>query len=71
MKPLFAVAAVGVAGFALWKLASAFLLPVVGVVLGFLFKLALLAGLVWVALWFFRKNDKGEKGKTGGEQTEP
>jgi hypothetical protein len=67
MKPLFAVAAVGVAGFAIWKLATMFLLPVVGVVLSFLFKVALVIGLAWLALWFFRRNDnKGERG-TGGE----
>ena len=66
MKPLFAVAALGVAGFALWKVAATFLLPVVGIVLGLLFKIAIVVGLAWFALWFFRRNDKGEHG-TGGE----
>ena len=66
MKPLFAVAALGVAGFALWKLAATFLLPVVGIVLGLLFKIALVIAIAWVALWFFRRKDNGERG-TGGE----
>jgi hypothetical protein len=68
MKPLFALAAVGLAGVAIWKLAAAFLLPLAGVVLGFLFKIALIGGLVWLALWFFKKSDRGEK---GGEATQP
>jgi len=69
MKPLFAVAAAGALGFVVWKLATAFLLPIVGVVLGFLVKVALIGGLIWLALWFFRRGDKGEKSK--GEATQP
>jgi hypothetical protein len=67
MKPLFAVAAAGLIGVALWKLAAAFLLPLVGVVLGFLFKVALIGGLIWLAVWFFRRSDKGKS----GEATQP
>ena len=62
-KPLFAVAAVGVLGFALWKLASLLLLPLVGTVLGFLLtilKFAAIGGLLWLAFrWLTRKKDEG------------
>lgn len=61
MKPLLTLAAVGIAGVALWKLAAAVLLPLVGAVFGFIFKIALIAGLFWLAFWFFRKGDRGQK----------
>lgn len=60
-KPLLQLAALGVAGFALWKVASFFLLPV----LMLAFKLALVVGLVLFAIWFFKKGDK-PKDDTGG-----
>lgn len=59
MKPLFAFAAIGVAGLALWKVAGALLFPLVGALLGLLFKVALIVALVWFALWFFRRKDSG------------
>src|SRR6267154_4516502 len=46
-KPFLQLAAVGVAGFALWKMASHFLLPL----LLLAFKLALVVGLVMLAIW--------------------
>jgi hypothetical protein len=52
-KPLLQLAALGVAGFALWKIASFFLLPV----LMLAFKIALIIGLVMLAIWFFKRND--------------
>ncbi|HVH68262.1 MAG TPA: hypothetical protein VM716_10375 [Gemmatimonadales bacterium] len=53
-KPLLQLAAVGVAGFALWKVASFFLFPLLMLAL----KVALVAGLVLFAIWYFKKNDK-------------
>jgi threonine/homoserine/homoserine lactone efflux protein len=62
-KPILTVAAVGVAGFALWKVASVLLLPLVGALLGLVFtilKFAAIGGLIWLAYWLItRKKDKG------------
>lgn len=62
-KPVLALAAAGAVGFALWKLASILLLPLVGTVLGFLLtilKFALIGSLLWLVYWFVtRKKDKG------------
>jgi threonine/homoserine/homoserine lactone efflux protein len=58
------VAGAGVAGFALWKVASVLLLPLLGTLLGFLFmivKVGLIVGLVWLAIWFFRRGDRGRE----------
>ena len=64
-RPLLTVAAVGVAGFAVWKLASVLLLPLVGALLGLLFtvlKVAAIGGLIWFAYWLItRKKDKGDE----------
>jgi hypothetical protein len=59
-KPLLQLAAVGVAGFALWKLASFILFPV----LMLAFKIALVVGIVMFAIWFFTKNDNKKKDDT-------
>ena len=61
-KPLVQLAALGVAGFALWKIASFVLLPF----LMFLFKVVLLVGLVMLAIWFFKKSDKNKGDVTPG-----
>jgi len=53
-KPFLQLAALGVVGFALWKVASLFFLPF----LVFAFKLAAIVGLVLLAIWFFKRNDK-------------
>jgi len=55
-KPFLQLAAFGVAGFALWKIASLFLLPF----LMLAFKVALIVGLVMLAIWFFKRSDKGK-----------
>ena len=59
-KPLLQLAAVGVAGFALWKLASFILFPV----LILAFKIALVVGIVMFAIWFFQKSDDKKKDDT-------
>ncbi len=61
-KPFLQLAAVGVAGFALWKIASLFLLPF----LLLAFKLALVVGLVMLAIWLFKKDDKPKDDPTAG-----
>ena len=62
-KPVLALAAAGAVGFALWKLASLLLLPLVGTVVGFLLtilKFAAIGALLWFAYWFLtRKKDTG------------
>jgi threonine/homoserine/homoserine lactone efflux protein len=62
-KPVLAVAAVGIVGFALWKLASVLLLPLIGTLLGVVLtivKFVAIGALIWLAFWFFtRKKDKG------------
>ncbi len=58
-KPLLQLTALGVAGFALWKIAGFVLLPV----LLWVFKVALIVGLVMLAFWFFKKRDKPKDDK--------
>lgn len=53
-KPVLQLAAVGVAGVVVWKLASIFFLPLFFVAL----KIALLAGIVLLAIWWINKNSK-------------
>jgi len=53
-KPFLQLAALGVAGFALWKIASIVLLPFLVVA----FKVATIVALVMLAIWFFKKGDK-------------
>jgi len=61
-KPILQLAAVGLAGFALWKLGSFFFIPLLFLAV----KVALVVGLVLLAFWFFnKKNDK--KGDTPAE----
>lgn len=56
MRPLMQLAAVGVVAFTAWKVGSFFLFPM----LFFALKIALIVGLVWFAIWFFKtRNDKG------------
>jgi len=55
------LAAVGVVGFALWKLATVLLFPVVGALLGLLLKGALIAAVVFFVMWLFRKRQDDEK----------
>ena len=57
VKPVLQLAALGFVGIALWKIAGAFLLPLVFLV----FKIALVIGLVMVAFWYFNKKDRKEE----------
>jgi hypothetical protein len=57
MKPVLTLAAVGLLGIGLWKLASVLLLPV----LFFVFKIGLIIALVMLAFWFFSKKDRGKE----------
>jgi len=52
MKPVLQLAAVGLIGIGLWKLAAVFLMPL----LFFVFKIGLIIALVMPAFWFFKKN---------------
>ena len=61
-KPILQLAAVGLFGFALWKLGSLFLLPLLFLAL----KVALVVGLVLFAVWFFKKHDD-KKGDAASE----
>jgi hypothetical protein len=58
LRPVLKLAAVGVVGVVLWKLAWLFVLPFVGMVLGFLIlaaKVLLIVGLVYLAYRLYRK----------------
>jgi len=56
-KPLLQLAAVALAGVALWKVASIFFFPL----LFWALKVAVIVGLILLAIWFFtRKTDKHE-----------
>ena len=58
-RPILTLAAVGFVGIALWKIASALLLPLVFLV----FKIALIVGAVMAVFWWF-KNKKDRKEDT-------
>ena len=57
MKPVLQLAAVGLIGIGLWKLAAIFLMPL----LFFVFKIGLIIGLVMLAFWFFNKKNRGKE----------
>jgi len=57
LKPVLQLAAVGVVGILVWKLAAAFLLPLVFLV----FKIGLIVGLIALAFWFFNKKSRGKE----------
>lgn len=57
MKPVLQLAAVGLIGIGLWKLAAVFLMPL----LFFVFKIGLIIGLVMLAFWFFNKKNRGKE----------
>ena len=61
-KPLLQLAALGVAGVALWKIASIVLLPF----LVLAFKVATIVALVMLAIWFFKRSDKGKDDPAAG-----
>lgn len=55
IKPVLQLAAVGLVGVILWKVAAGLLLPLFFL----LFKVALIVALIMAAVWFFRK-DRGK-----------
>ncbi|HEV8380615.1 MAG TPA: hypothetical protein VGQ29_03460, partial [Gemmatimonadales bacterium] len=57
VKPVLQLAAVGLVGFGLWKLASVFLLPL----FFFVFKIGLIVALIMLAFWYFNKKDRGKE----------
>lgn len=57
LKPILSLAAVGFVGIVLWKLAAGLLLPL----FFFLFKIALIAGLIGLAFWFFKGRGRGKE----------
>ncbi len=59
-RPILTLAAVGFVGIALWKIASALLLPLVFLV----FKIALIVGMVMAVFWWLNKNKKDRKEDT-------
>lgn len=64
-KPVLQLAAVGLVGIGLWKLAAVFLVPFIFL----LFKVTLIGGLVVLAIWWINKNSK--KGDTPGTPPPP
>jgi len=57
LKPVLQLAAVGFVGVLLWKLAGAFLLPLIFLVI----KIAFVIGLVMLAFWYFNKKPRGKE----------
>ena len=57
LKRVLQLAAVGLVGIGLWKLASVLLLPL----FFFVFKIGLIVGLVMLAFWFFNKKSRGKE----------
>ena len=57
IKPVLQLAAVGLVGVILWKVAAGLLLPL----FFFVFKIALIAGLIALAFWFFNKKSRGKE----------
>lgn len=55
LKPVLSLAAIGIVGIGLWKIASVLLLPLFFLIA----KIAVIAGLIMVAFWFFNKKDRG------------
>ncbi len=57
LKPVMQLAAVGLVGIVVWKLAAAFLLPLVFLAV----KIGLIVALIMAAFWFFNKKDRGKE----------
>jgi len=57
LKPVMQLAAVGLVGVVLWKVAAAFLLPLFFLV----FKIGLIVALIMLAFWFFNKKNRGKE----------
>ncbi len=68
LKPVLQVAAVGILGVTIWKLASFLLLPLLGTVLGFVFtllKITLIVSAILFVVWFLKKKGGEEKQDEG------
>jgi len=64
LKPVLQVAAVGILGVTIWKLASFLLLPLLGTVLGVVFtilKITLIVSAILFVVWFLKKKGGTEK----------
>jgi len=59
VRPVLGLAAAGILGFFLWKLAGLLLFPLLGLVF-FVLKIAFIIAVVYFVVRFFRKGDKGE-----------
>jgi hypothetical protein len=58
VKPILGVAATGVVAFLLWKVLLVFLLPFVGIALGFVFlaiKVVFIGATICIAIWLARR----------------
>lgn len=58
VRPVLGIAAAGILGFFVWKLAGFLLFPLIGLVL-FAVKIAFVVAVVWFVIWLLRKGDKG------------
>ena len=68
LKPVLQVAAVGILGVTIWKLASFLLLPLLGTVLGVVFtilKITLIVSAILFVVWFLKKKGGEEKQDEG------
>ena len=64
MKPILGVAATGVVAVLLWKVLLLFLLPLIGVAVGFAFlvaKVVFIVSMACVAIWLFRRLARSEE----------
>lgn len=64
MKPLLGVAATGVVAFLLWKVVLLFLLPFIGIAVGFallVVKFVFIGTAICVAIWLARRCSRSEE----------
>lgn len=58
MKPVLGLAATGIFAILLWKVMALFLLPLLGLAIGFVFlaiKIGFIVGAICLALWIFKR----------------
>ena len=58
LKPVLGIAATGVLALLLWKVLALFLLPLLGLAIGFVFlaiKIGFIVGAVCLLIWVFKK----------------
>ena len=64
LRPIFGVAATGVVAFLLWKVLAVFLLPLIGVAVGFLLliaKIVFFGVMICIAVWLYRRMARREE----------